>query len=71
MKPVELFERQMQNSTRLGDVVFDSFAGSGTTFVAAERLGRRCFGLELSPNYCDAIIQRWEAFSGEKAEVVR
>ncbi|MBQ1277792.1 MAG: ParB N-terminal domain-containing protein [Thermoguttaceae bacterium] len=71
MKPVELFERQMQNSTRPGDVVFDSFAGSGTTFVAAERLGRRCFGLELSPNYCDAIIQRWEAFTGEKAEVVR
>lgn len=71
MKPVELFERQMQNSTRPGDVVFDSFAGSGTTFVAAERLGRRCFGLELSPNYCDAIIQRWEAFSGEKAEALR
>lgn len=71
MKPVELFERQMQNSTRPGEIVFDSFAGSGTTFVAAERLGRRCFGVELSPNYCDAIVQRWEAFTGEKAEAVR
>lgn len=49
-------------------VVYDPFLGSGTTIIAAEQLGRRCYGLEISPAYCDVIVQRWEKFTGRKAE---
>ncbi len=70
MKPVALFERLIRNSTNYGDAIYDPFAGSGASFIAAERLGRRCFGLEISPRYCDAIIRRWENFSGGRAVVV-
>lgn len=50
-----------------GDTVLDPFLGSGTTLIAAEQLGRTCFGIELSPAYCDVVVQRWEALTGEKA----
>lgn len=53
-----------------GDVVFDPFMGSGTCIIAAEQLGRRCYGLEISPTYCDVIVARWEKFTGKKAERV-
>ena len=68
MKPVKLVARLMYNSSRRGDTVADIFGGSGTTMIAAEQLGRRCFMMELDPHYCDVIIARWEAFTGEKAE---
>lgn len=67
MKPVELFGYQMSNSTQKGDLVLDSFAGSGTTIVAAEQLGRRAMVLELDPHYCDVIIARWEKLTGKTA----
>ena len=50
-----------------GDIVIDSFLGSGTTVIAAERTGRRCYGIELDPRYVDTIIRRWQAYTGEHA----
>ena len=67
MKPIPLFSYLMENSTKKGDVVLDPFAGSGTTLICAEQLGRRCFTIELDPHYCDVIIARWEKFTGKEA----
>jgi len=67
MKPVELMERSIRNSSRPGDVVLDCFGGSGSTLIAAEKSGRRCFMMELDPKYCDVIVCRWQEFSGGKA----
>ena len=67
MKPVELMERSIRNSSRSGDVVLDCFGGSGSTLIAAEKAGRRCFMMELDPKYCDVIVRRWQEFSGGKA----
>jgi DNA modification methylase len=50
-----------------GDIVLDAFLGSGTTLIAAERTGRRCYGLELDPVYVDTAIRRWQALTGDKA----
>jgi len=66
-KPVEEFEIPMRQHTGAGDVCYEPFAGSGTQFIAAERMGRRCFGLELSPRYCDLIVRRFIAFAGAAA----
>ena len=67
MKPVALFEYQMLNNTKGGDIVLDSFGGSGTTLIAAEKNGRVARLMELDPKYCDVIVQRWEEFTGKKA----
>lgn len=67
MKPVELMERSIRNSSRPGDVVLDCFGGSGSTLIAAEKSGRRCFMMELDPKYCDVIVRRWQEFTGGKA----
>jgi DNA modification methylase len=67
MKPVGLFARALQNSTNQKAIVYDPFLGSGTTLVAAEQLGRKCYGMEISPAYCDVIVNRWEALTGKKA----
>jgi len=67
MKPVELFEYQMANSTKPGQIVLDSFGGSGTTIIAAERIHRKARLMELDPKYCDVIVKRWEDFTGNKA----
>ena len=53
-----------------GGAVYDPFLGSGTTLIAAEQLGRRCFGMEISPAYCDVIVKRWETLTGRKATLV-
>ena len=71
MKPVALFARAIANSTAEGEVVYDPFLGSGTTLVAAEQLGRRCYGIEISPAYVDVTIARWEALTGENATLVK
>jgi DNA modification methylase len=68
MKPVGLVSQCLANSTTRGDLIYDGFLGSGTTLIAAEQLGRRCFGLEIEPRYAQVTIQRWEAFTGKKAE---
>ena len=67
MKPVELFEYQMLNNTKGGDIVLDSFGGSGTTMIAAEKNGRHARLMELDPKYCDVIIKRWCDFTGKDA----
>lgn len=67
MKPVELWEMAVRDGSRLGEIVLDLFLGSGTTIIAAENLGRRCYGMEISPAYCDVIVDRWEKFTGAKA----
>jgi site-specific DNA-methyltransferase (adenine-specific) len=67
MKPVALFEYQMLNNTKGGDLVLDSFAGSGTTLIAAEKNGRIARLMELDPKYCDVIITRWQDFAGKQA----
>ena len=66
-KPLELFEIPMRQHTRPGEVCYEPFAGSGTQFIAAERLGRRCFGIEISPVYADLIVRRYIAWRGEGA----
>ena len=48
-------------------LVYDPFLGSGTTLIAAEQLGRKCYGMEISPAYCDVIVKRWEQFTGKQA----
>ena len=67
-KPVELAVRAMQYSSRPGENVLDLFGGSGSTLIAAEQAGRRAFLMELDPLYADVIVQRWEQFTGRKAQ---
>ena len=67
MKPVALFEYQLLNNTKGGDIVLDSFGGSGTTMIAAEKNGRYSRLMELDPKYCDVIVTRWQDFTGQKA----
>lgn len=67
MKPIKLFDYQMQCSSKPGENVLDLFAGSGTTIMAAEQNGRHAYCMEFDPKYADVIIARWEKFTGEKA----
>jgi site-specific DNA-methyltransferase (adenine-specific) len=69
MKPVELVERALVNSSRKGDLVADFFGGSGSTLIACERLGRQARLMEIEPRYADVIIRRWEEFAGGKARL--
>jgi DNA modification methylase len=67
-KPVELAVRAIQYGSRQGENVLDLFGGSGSTLIAAQQVGRRAFLMELDPLYCDVIVQRFEKFTGQKAE---
>src|SRR5262245_22397589 len=69
-KPVELAVRAMQYSSRAGENVIDLFGGSGSTLIASEQTGRNAFLMELDPLYCDVIVQRFEKFTGRKANRV-
>ncbi|MFH1574548.1 MAG: DNA modification methylase [Acidobacteriota bacterium] len=64
--PFACFILQTYSCEKFG--IFDPFLGSGTTLIAAEQLGRRCFGMEIEPRYCDVIVKRWEEFTGQKAK---
>jgi DNA modification methylase len=66
MKPVELIERQISNSTAPRQLVVDPFLGSGTAIIAAQRTGRICFGMDREPRYCDVILDRWTALGGRE-----
>ncbi len=66
MKPVELVEKAVLNSSKRGEIILDLFAGSGTTVIAAEKNGRSCYACELDPKYVDVIVERWERFTGRK-----
>lgn len=67
MKPVELIQNALLNSSKRGDVVLDMFAGSGSTMIACERTQRKARCIELDPAYCDVIMERWQRFTGRKA----
>jgi DNA modification methylase len=67
MKPVELVERAVRNSSKTRDTVLDPFGGSGSTLIACEKAGRQARLIELEPRYCDVIVRRWEEFSGKQA----
>lgn len=69
-KPVELVERAIMNSSKRGNVVLDLFGGSGSTLIASEKTGRRCFMTELDPRYVDVICKRFEELTGQKAKLV-
>lgn len=69
-KPVELAVRAIQCSSKVGDSVLDLFGGSGSTLIGAEQTERRAYLMEIDELYCDVIVQRWENFSGKKAERV-
>ncbi len=70
-KPVELVARCLRNSTRRGDIVYEPFAGSGSTLIACEQLGRVCLAVEIDARYADVIVRRWETLTGKKAQLVR
>jgi len=65
-KPVELALRAVGNSSKSSALILDPFLGSGTTLIACEKRGRRAFGLEIDPHYCDVIRKRWADFTGEE-----
>jgi len=66
-KPIEMMARAIKSSTQDGGLLIEPFLGSGSTLIAAEQLGRKCYGMEISPAYCDVIVQRWENLTGKKA----
>jgi DNA modification methylase len=66
-KPIECMKRPIENNSKPGDAVYEPFSGSGTTIIAAEMTGRRCFAIELSPAYVDVAVKRWEDFAGRVA----
>lgn len=70
MKPVGLFDYQIKNNTKGGDIVLDLFGGSGTTIIACEQNKRIGYSMELDPKYCDVIIQRWENLTGQKGVLI-
>jgi hypothetical protein len=67
-KPIGFWCWLMERTSEAGDVIFEPFCGSGTTLIAAEQLGRKCYGMEISPAYCDVIVKRWETLTGKKAK---
>ncbi len=67
MKPVELVGKFMKNSSKRGNLLYEPFGGSGSTMIASEQLGRKCYTMELDPKFCDVIIKRWEDYTGDKA----
>lgn len=69
-KPIALAIRAIQNSSNADDIVFDPFCGSGTTLIAAEKLGRKCYAIELDEKYCDVILERWEKRTEQKARKI-
>ena len=71
MKPLKLICNALQNSTKEGDVIIDFFGGSGSTMIACEQLGRKCYMCEIDPKYCDVILKRYIAFKGTDNEVFR
>jgi DNA modification methylase len=70
MKPIELVQKSVVNSSKPGNIVLDSFGGSGSTLIACEQTNRKCRMVELDPQYCDVIIARWEKFTGKTAELL-
>ena len=70
-KPIRMLSEILQDFTSENDVILDIFGGSGSTLIACEQLNRKCYMAELDPTYCDVIIERWENFTGKKAELIK
>lgn len=70
MKPIRLCAKVIKNSTKPGEVILDLFGGSGSTMIACEELGRKCYMMEYDPKYVDVIVNRWEKLTGEKAVLI-
>lgn len=70
MKPLAILSYLMENSTKKGDLILDSFGGSGSTLIAADQIERRCNMIELDPHYCDVILHRYEEQTGDKVELL-
>lgn len=68
-KPVQLFEIPIIKHTLKNELCYEPFSGSGPQFIAAEKTGRKCYGIEISPSYCDVIVRRWENYTGKKAKL--
>ena len=71
IKPVELYANAYLNNSDVGDLVADLYAGSGTALIAAEQLGRRCYAMEIAPQYCDVAVQRWVNLTGKEAKLLK
>ena len=71
VKPVAMVADAILDCSARGDIVLDAFLGSGTTLIAAERTGRRCYGLELDPAYVDTTVRRWQALTGGRLAMPR
>ena len=71
MKPIKLIARLIKNSSKQNEIVLDLFGGSGSTLITCEQLNRRCRMMEYDPRYADVIVDRWEAFTGEKAVLIK
>lgn len=71
VKPTEVFAIPMRIHTEPGDICYEPFSGSGSQIIAAERLNRRCFAMEIEPHFCDVAVKRWEDFTGMKAILER
>ncbi|GAC40846.1 DNA-methyltransferase [Paenibacillus popilliae] len=69
-KPLQMVVGAIQNSSEPGDVVIDFFGGSGTTLIACEQTDRTCYMMEIDPDYCQTIIERWEKETGGKARII-
>jgi DNA modification methylase len=67
MKPVEMWLYGIRQHSKPGDCLYEPFSGSGTTIIAAEQTGRRCYAMELSPPYVDVAVRRWQQFTGKSA----
>lgn len=70
MKPVGLIRQLIENSTKLHEIVYDPFLGSGSTLIASEHLNRKCYGLEMDMDYAKTIVARWEKLTGNKAKLI-
>lgn len=66
-KPVECMQRPIENNSNPGQAVYEPFSGSGTTIIACEQTGRKCYAIELNPLYVDVAIRRWQNFTGKDA----
>lgn len=70
-KPIECMARPIRNNTAIGEGVYDPFVGSGTTIIAAEKLNRVCYAMEIDPGYCDIAVARWEKLTGKKGILIK
>ena len=70
MKPIQLIYDKLRIATNQDDIVLDLFGGSGSTMIACEQLGRKCYMCEIDPRYVDVIINRWEKFTGKQAQLI-